>query len=168
MDPLEALVAQIQGLSSTSSDVNRLHSILKQVDDSLRSKSTCLPPLLTQLDPSIHSLGFLYILYVTKKINYKRYLSMPKTLVLEPLNVVVRLHELFYFDSFVIAEMPTWLVRSPKRRQRLPFQSLPGSSALAAIRFVWPLKNVWKYEIQILNFSWFIAFLETALNCGRS
>ncbi|CAJ1947596.1 unnamed protein product [Sphenostylis stenocarpa] len=62
MDPLEALVAQIQGLSSTSSDVNRLHSILKQADDSLRSESTRLFPLLTQLDPSIHSLGFLYIL----------------------------------------------------------------------------------------------------------
>jgi len=107
MDPLEALVAQIQGLSSTSSDVNRLHSILKQADDLLRSKSTRLPPLLTQLDPSIHSLGFLYILYVPKKINYKRYLLMPKTLVLEPLNIVARLCELFYFDSFVIAEMPT-------------------------------------------------------------
>ncbi|KAL9323685.1 hypothetical protein ACSQ67_008542 [Phaseolus vulgaris] len=62
MDPLEALVAQIQGLSSTSSDVNRLHSILKQADDSLRSESARLSPLLTQLDPSIHSLGFLYIL----------------------------------------------------------------------------------------------------------
>ncbi|QCD86172.1 COP9 signalosome complex subunit 3 [Vigna unguiculata] len=70
MDPLEALVAQIQGLSSTSSDVNRLHSILKQADDLLRSKSTRLPPLLTQLDPSIHSLGFLYILdaYMTSPI----------------------------------------------------------------------------------------------------
>lgn len=93
MDPLEALVAQIQGLSSTSSDVNRLHSILKQAEESLRSQSTRLPQLLTQLDPSIHSLGFLYILYVPKKIYYKRYLSMSKTLVL-------RLRELFYFDSF--------------------------------------------------------------------
>nr|KYP39818.1 COP9 signalosome complex subunit 3 [Cajanus cajan] len=62
MDPLEALLAQIQGLSSTSSDINRLHTILKQADDSLRSESTRLSPILTQLDPSIHSLGFLYIL----------------------------------------------------------------------------------------------------------
>ncbi|KAL5153901.1 COP9 signalosome complex subunit 3 [Glycine soja] len=62
MDPLEALVAQIQGLSSTPGDLTRLHSVLKQADDSLRSESTRLAPILTQLDPSIHSLGFLYIL----------------------------------------------------------------------------------------------------------
>ncbi|KAK7316115.1 hypothetical protein VNO77_34842 [Canavalia gladiata] len=62
MDPLEALLAQIQGLSSTPSDISRLHTILKQADDSLRSESTRLSPLLTQLDPSLHSLGFLYIL----------------------------------------------------------------------------------------------------------
>ncbi|KAL2335210.1 hypothetical protein Fmac_016423 [Flemingia macrophylla] len=62
MDPLEALVAQIQGLSSTSGDINRLHSVLKQADESLRSESTRLSPILSQLDPSIHSLGFLYIL----------------------------------------------------------------------------------------------------------
>ncbi|RZB46891.1 COP9 signalosome complex subunit 3 isoform B [Glycine soja] len=62
MDPLEALVAQIQGLSSTPGDLTRLHSVLKQADDSLRSESSRLAPILTQLDPSIHSLGFLYIL----------------------------------------------------------------------------------------------------------
>ncbi|KAK7271130.1 hypothetical protein RJT34_26774 [Clitoria ternatea] len=62
MDPLEALVTQIQGLSSTPSDVTRLHTILKQSDDSLRSDSTRLSPLLSQLDPSLHSLGFLFIL----------------------------------------------------------------------------------------------------------
>ncbi|KAL2646615.1 hypothetical protein AAZV13_05G066900 [Glycine max] len=62
MDPLEALVAQIQGLSSSPGDLTRLHTVLKQADDSLRSESTRLAPILTQLDPSIHSLGFLYIL----------------------------------------------------------------------------------------------------------
>ncbi|KAK7410764.1 hypothetical protein VNO78_01838 [Psophocarpus tetragonolobus] len=62
MDPLEALLAQIQGLSSTSSDLNRLHTVLRQADDWLRSESTRLAAVLTQLDPSIHSLGFLYIL----------------------------------------------------------------------------------------------------------
>ncbi|XP_061363449.1 COP9 signalosome complex subunit 3 [Gastrolobium bilobum] len=73
MDPLEAVVAQIQGLSSTASDIARLSIILKQNDDSLRTESTRLPPLLSQLDPSIHSLGFLYILeastasYVSKQ-----------------------------------------------------------------------------------------------------
>ncbi|XP_004489594.1 COP9 signalosome complex subunit 3 [Cicer arietinum] len=62
MDPLEALVAQIQGLSSSSADINRLHTILKQSEDSLRSDSTRLSSLLSLLDPSLHSLGFLYIL----------------------------------------------------------------------------------------------------------
>ncbi|XP_027350843.1 COP9 signalosome complex subunit 3 isoform X2 [Abrus precatorius] len=62
MDPLEALTAQIQGLSSTPGDIARLHTILKQADDSLRTESTRLFPLLTQLDPSTHSLGFLYVL----------------------------------------------------------------------------------------------------------
>ncbi|KAK7338315.1 hypothetical protein VNO77_18921 [Canavalia gladiata] len=62
MDPLEALTAQIQGLSSSSGDIARLHTILKQADDSLRAESTRLSPLLTLLDPAIHSLGFLYVL----------------------------------------------------------------------------------------------------------
>ncbi|XLS98772.1 hypothetical protein HN51_041507 [Arachis hypogaea] len=62
MDPLEALVAQIQGLSSTPGDIARLHIILKQADDSLRAESTRLSPVLGQLAPSEHSLGFLYVL----------------------------------------------------------------------------------------------------------
>ncbi|KAL5081269.1 hypothetical protein RYX36_009690, partial [Vicia faba] len=62
MDPLEAIFAQIQGLSSPSSDIARLHTILKQSDDSLRSDSNRLSPILSLIDPSIHSLGFLYIL----------------------------------------------------------------------------------------------------------
>ncbi|KAJ1427536.1 Winged helix-like DNA-binding domain superfamily [Sesbania bispinosa] len=62
MDPLEALAAQIQGLSSSPGDIARLHTILKQADDSLRAESTRLFPLLTQLHPSNHSLGFLYVL----------------------------------------------------------------------------------------------------------
>ncbi|KAK7381002.1 hypothetical protein VNO78_33525 [Psophocarpus tetragonolobus] len=62
MDPLEALLAQIQGLSSNSSDLNRLDTVLKQADYSLRSESTRLAAILSQLDPSIHSLGYLYIL----------------------------------------------------------------------------------------------------------
>ncbi|XLS62491.1 hypothetical protein HN51_016719 [Arachis hypogaea] len=62
MDPMEALVAQIQGLSSTPGDIARLHIILKQADDSLRAESTRLSPVLGQLAPSEHSLGFLYVL----------------------------------------------------------------------------------------------------------
>lgn len=62
MGSLEALVTQIQGLSSSAGDISRLHVILKQAEDSLRAESTRLPPILNQLDPSIHSLGYLYIL----------------------------------------------------------------------------------------------------------
>lgn len=62
MDSVEVLVTQIQGLSSTAGDVSRLHIILKQSDDSLHAESTRLFPALDQLDPSKHSLGYLYIL----------------------------------------------------------------------------------------------------------
>ncbi|XP_062151582.1 COP9 signalosome complex subunit 3 [Alnus glutinosa] len=62
MGSLEALAAQIQGLSSSAGDISRLHVILKQAEDSLRSESTRLSPILNQLDPSIHSLGYVYIL----------------------------------------------------------------------------------------------------------
>ncbi|PON95305.1 Winged helix-turn-helix DNA-binding domain containing protein [Trema orientale] len=58
----EAVVTQIQGLSSSAGDISRLHSILKQADDSLHAESARLLPALDQLDPSNHSLGFLYIL----------------------------------------------------------------------------------------------------------
>ena len=62
MDSVEALVTQIQGLSSSAGDISRLHSILKQADDSLHSEWARFFPALDQLDPSKHSLGFLYIL----------------------------------------------------------------------------------------------------------
>ncbi|KAK7266906.1 hypothetical protein RIF29_19567 [Crotalaria pallida] len=62
MEPLQALITQIQGLSSSASDISRLHSILKQADSSLRSDPDRLSPLLSNLDPSLHSLGFLFIL----------------------------------------------------------------------------------------------------------
>ncbi|XP_062105512.1 COP9 signalosome complex subunit 3 [Humulus lupulus] len=62
MDSVEAVVTQIQGLSSSAGDLSRLHTILKQAEDSLHSESARLFPALDQLDPSKHSLGFLYIL----------------------------------------------------------------------------------------------------------
>ncbi|KAL8124225.1 COP9 signalosome complex subunit 3 [Apium graveolens] len=58
----ESIVAQIQGLSTSPRDISQLHAFLKQSDDLIRSDSTRFAPLLTLLDPSIHSLGFLYIL----------------------------------------------------------------------------------------------------------
>jgi COP9 signalosome complex subunit 3 len=59
---MESLVTQIQGLSGTPLDVDHLNSLLKQADGFLRTESTRLAPLLAQLDPSKHSLGYLYIL----------------------------------------------------------------------------------------------------------
>ncbi|XP_054790111.1 COP9 signalosome complex subunit 3-like [Prosopis cineraria] len=60
MDPLEHLVAQIVGLSDA--DIPRLLGILKASDDLLRTDSIHWSSILSQLDPSKHSLGFLYIL----------------------------------------------------------------------------------------------------------
>lgn len=62
MQSVENLVTQIQGLSSTASDISALHNILKAADDSLRSDPARLSPFLDQLDPSKHSLGYLYFL----------------------------------------------------------------------------------------------------------
>ncbi|XP_022895068.1 COP9 signalosome complex subunit 3 [Olea europaea var. sylvestris] len=62
MNSVETLVAQIHGLSGSISDINQLHSLLKQSEDLFQSESTRLAPLLTELDPFMHSLGYLYIL----------------------------------------------------------------------------------------------------------
>ncbi|XP_039061526.1 COP9 signalosome complex subunit 3-like [Hibiscus syriacus] len=62
MNSVEGLVTQIQGLSSTASDVLSLQNVLKQAYDSLHAESTRLLPFLDQLDPSKHTLGYLYFL----------------------------------------------------------------------------------------------------------
>lgn len=64
MSSAESLVAQIQGLSGNIADLTQLRNHLKQSDDLLHTESTRLALLLNELDPSIHSLGYLYILYV--------------------------------------------------------------------------------------------------------
>lgn len=62
MEAVESLLAQIQGLSDNNEDILHLHNILKQSEELLRSHSAGLSPFLDQLDPSKHSLGYLYIL----------------------------------------------------------------------------------------------------------
>lgn len=62
MDSVESLVAQIQGFSGNLSDINHLHSLLKQSEELLRSQSARLVSSLAELEPSVHSLGYLYIL----------------------------------------------------------------------------------------------------------
>ncbi|GMP29599.1 hypothetical protein CsSME_00004627 [Camellia sinensis var. sinensis] len=62
MNSVESLVAQIQGLSSSGDDIAHLHNLLKQSEELLQSESTRLAVVLAELDPSKHSLGYLYIL----------------------------------------------------------------------------------------------------------
>ncbi|GFY87337.1 proteasome component (PCI) domain protein [Actinidia rufa] len=62
INSVESVVAQIQGLSSSADDVTHLHGLLKQSEELLQSESTRLAPFLAELDPSKHSLGYLYIL----------------------------------------------------------------------------------------------------------
>ncbi|PIA51303.1 hypothetical protein AQUCO_01100263v1 [Aquilegia coerulea] len=66
MDSMEELVSQIQRLSSnmnSEEEISRFHSILKQAEESLlRPQASQLAPFLEQLNPSTHSLGYLYIL----------------------------------------------------------------------------------------------------------
>ncbi|KAL3526160.1 hypothetical protein ACH5RR_014532 [Cinchona calisaya] len=65
MNSAESLVAQILGLSGGSAkDLAHLHHLLKQSDDLLLSSDSPPASLLSQLDPSVHSLGYLYILEV--------------------------------------------------------------------------------------------------------
>lgn len=62
VNSVDSLVAEIQGLSGSSQDVNHLNNLLKQSEDVIRSQPATFASCLTQLDPSIHSLGYLYIL----------------------------------------------------------------------------------------------------------
>ncbi|KAJ4961485.1 hypothetical protein NE237_021395 [Protea cynaroides] len=62
MESIEPLIAHIQGLSSSVDDISHLHNLLKQSEESLQSQAAGLAPFLEQLDPSKHSLGYLYIL----------------------------------------------------------------------------------------------------------
>lgn len=62
MQSIENLVTQIQGLSSSASDITALKDYLKAAEDLLRSESPRLLLFLDQLDPFKHSLGYLYFL----------------------------------------------------------------------------------------------------------
>lgn len=62
MNSMESVVAQIQGLSGDINELTQLSSFLKQSEELLHTDSSRLAPLLNELDPSIHSLGYLYIL----------------------------------------------------------------------------------------------------------
>ncbi|XP_076925623.1 COP9 signalosome complex subunit 3-like [Bidens hawaiensis] len=59
---VDSLVTEIQALSSSSQDLLELHKRLKDYEDVIRSQAASFASCLTQIDPSIHSLGYLYIL----------------------------------------------------------------------------------------------------------
>ncbi|KAL6507269.1 COP9 signalosome complex subunit 3 [Orobanche gracilis] len=60
MSSAESVAAQIRGL--LGGELTQLHNYLKQIDDTLYSESNQLAPLLNELDSSIHSLCYLYLL----------------------------------------------------------------------------------------------------------
>ncbi|XP_058187613.1 COP9 signalosome complex subunit 3 [Rhododendron vialii] len=63
MNYAESLVLQTKRLSGTTSeDLNCLHSLLKQSEETLRTESARFASSLADLDPFKHSLGYLYIL----------------------------------------------------------------------------------------------------------
>ncbi|CAL9199878.1 unnamed protein product [Musa hybrid cultivar] len=62
MESVKAVVAHIQALSGSHEEVADLHSLLKQSEGALRSRAARLGPFLHQLDPSAHTLGYLFLL----------------------------------------------------------------------------------------------------------
>ena len=64
MNSAESLIKSIQGLSASPGDLSALHGILKKAEDSLRNNWDVQLATLEELDPSIHSLGYLYLLWV--------------------------------------------------------------------------------------------------------
>jgi COP9 signalosome complex subunit 3 len=62
MDSLDAVVAQVQALSGTPDDCAHLANLLKQTDNVLTVHAPRLSYALAALDPSKHSLGYLYLL----------------------------------------------------------------------------------------------------------
>ncbi|KAF3537886.1 hypothetical protein F2Q69_00018799, partial [Brassica cretica] len=64
MSSTENLITSIQGLSASSGDLSALHRILKGAEETLHADSDLQLSTLEQLDPSKHSLGYLYLLDV--------------------------------------------------------------------------------------------------------
>ena len=60
--PLDALVAQIQGLSGSPTDLSSLLSTLKQSENVLRHNLPGLLPAIHNLDAAQHSLGYVFLL----------------------------------------------------------------------------------------------------------
>jgi hypothetical protein len=59
---METLVEAITAHSGTPAGLDQLHGILKSQDSFLASNLAQLPNVLETLDPTAHSLGYLYIL----------------------------------------------------------------------------------------------------------
>ena len=59
---LQQLVQAIKDISSRSQDLNQLLQQLKVSEDTLKNQRPQLLNVLSDLDPAIHSLGYLYCL----------------------------------------------------------------------------------------------------------
>lgn len=62
MGTLEGVVAQIQALSGSSTDLSSLMGNLKQAESVLRHNQGALLTAVANLDPAAHSLGCTYLL----------------------------------------------------------------------------------------------------------
>lgn len=102
MDAVEKLVAQIQGLSGSAADVSQLHHFLKLSEDVLRANAAVLGPFVDQLDPSTHSLGYLYLLdaYTSSPISRDQ-ASEVVSLVARFINSCLAEHIRLAHDKFV-------------------------------------------------------------------
>lgn len=62
MNSVESFITHIQALSTSPEQLDQLNNFLEHSEKFIRAESTRLLSSLSQLDPSIHSLAFLYIL----------------------------------------------------------------------------------------------------------
>ncbi|KAK9266741.1 hypothetical protein L1049_025363 [Liquidambar formosana] len=108
MDSVEAVVAQIQGLSSNGADIQHLHNQLKQAEERLHSQSTQLSSFHDQLDPSKHSLGYLYILGMIciGQKRFRKALELLHNVVTAPMSIIntiaVEAYKTYWSHSFTM------------------------------------------------------------------
>ena len=66
---LQQLLQAIRDNSSRSQDLKQLLQQLKVSEETLKSQAAHLPDALAQIDPTAHSLGYLFLLYVVDRLH---------------------------------------------------------------------------------------------------
>ncbi|KAJ1695924.1 hypothetical protein LUZ63_012622 [Rhynchospora breviuscula] len=130
METVETLVAHIQALTKPE-DLAQLQSLLKQSqsDEALRSQAPHLAPLLAELDPSKHSLGYLYLLdtYLSSSISREQLAAFLPSIA-HFLNTCSAYHIRFASDKFVSV---CRCFKDQLMRQQTPIQGIiPFRSAV--------------------------------------